>query len=128
MKILPDVIALVAGGTLAIVICELLQRLIKFKRFTTAWILIFVPFGLIMPSVIRILVFPYTGVMSGMNFITTGAATLVAIIFYLGTFCGTVLTDTQDKRRFIYCLFAFYLAGITFLLYRSSDVSGPIIG
>lgn len=128
MKILPDMIALMAGGLLAIVICELVLRLVRFKRFATAWILMFVPFGLLMPSVLRVVVFPYTGVMSGMSYIATAVATFVAMIFYVGTFCWAVVVDTPVQRRFIYCLIAFYIAGITFLFYIASDASGPIIG
>lgn len=128
MRILPDMIALMAGGLLAIVICELVQRLVRFKRFATAWILMFVPFGLLMPSVLRVVVFPYTGVMSGMSYIATAVATFVAMIFYVGTFCCAVVVDTPVQRRFIYCLIAFYIAGITFLFYIASDASGPIIG
>jgi len=128
MKILPDMIAMMAGGLLAIVICELAQRLVRFKRFATAWILMFVPFGLLLPSVLRVMIFPYTGAMSGMSYIATAVATFVAMIFYVGTFCWTVVVDTPVQRRFIYCLIAFYIVGITFLFYIFSDASGPIIG
>lgn len=127
IRILPDVIALVAGSLLTFTICELMQRLVKFKRFATAYLFTFVPFGLLMPSVIRVVVFPYIGVMSGMSYITTAAATLVAIIFYVGTFCWAVLTDVPNKRRFIYCLTAFYVVGICFLFYMASDANGPVI-
>lgn len=89
MKILPDMIALMAGGLLAIVICELAQRLVRFKRFATAWILMFVPFGLLLPSVLRVMIFPYTGAMSGMSYIATAVATFVAMIFL----CRHVLLD-----------------------------------
>jgi hypothetical protein len=128
IKILPDMIALVIGGLLAIVICELIQRLFRFKRFATVWILTFVPFGLLTPPVLRVLLFPYTGVMSGISYIATAVATFVAMIFYVGTFCWAALVDTPDKRRFIYCLIAFYIVGVTFLFYITSDVNGPIIG
>lgn len=128
MKILPDAVALVAGGLLAMVIFEVLQRLVKFKRFTTAWMLIFVPVGLLMPSVLRVLIFPYTGAMSGMNYIATTVATFVAMIFYVGTFCWATLVDMPEQRRLIYCLIAFYIVGITFLFYMASDANGPIIG
>lgn len=127
MGMLPDVIALFAGGLLTFVICELMQRLVKFKRFATAYLFTFVSFGLLMPSVIRVLVFPYMGVMSGMSYITTAAATLVAIIVYVGTFCWAVLTDMPNKSRFIYCLAAFYVVGTLFLFYRASDANGPMI-
>ncbi|MEB7500979.1 hypothetical protein NGC23_12365 [Leclercia pneumoniae] len=126
--ILADMIALVVGGLLSIIICEIAQRLVGFKRFATGRIMLFVPFGLLMPPVLRLVVFPYTGVMSGMGYITTAVATLVAIIFYVGTFCWTVLRDVPNKRRFIYCLIAFYLVGITFLFYIANDINGPIIG
>ncbi|MDF7563536.1 hypothetical protein NQ071_22860 [Escherichia coli] len=128
MKILPDAVALVAGGLLAMVICEVLQRLVKFKRFATAWMLMFVSFGLLMPSILRVLIFPYTGAMSGMNYIATAVATFVAMIFYVGTFCWATLVDTPEQRRLIYCLIAFYIVGITFLFYMASDANGPIIG
>lgn len=128
MMILPDVIALAAGGLLTLAISELMQRLVKFKRFSTAYLFTFFPFGLLMPSLIRMLVFPYVGVMSGMRYITTAAATVVAMIFYVGTFCWTVLTDMPNKSRFIYCLTAFYAVGTLFLFYRVSAANGPVIG
>lgn len=40
----------------------------------------FVPFGLLMPSVLRVVVFPYTGVMSGMSYIATAVETSVRVI------------------------------------------------
>jgi hypothetical protein len=125
--ILPNVLALVAGGLLSILLCELIKRVGRLKRFGIWYTVLFMPLVLFTPAIIYLYLFPYSGVMNGMTYFPALLATAVGLLFYLGTFSVAFIISVNDRRRFIYCLIAFYAASATFLIYLNSDSLRPVI-
>lgn len=123
----PDIFSLVIGAILSITLCELIVRLCGIKRFAFTYTISFMIFLIIIPFITRIYAFPYTGALSGMQGIGVAVSSFWGMLFYVGTWCVCVMTDTERKRRFIYCIIAFYLLAALSLYYMNSAALRPII-
>ena len=125
--IFPGMFTLVAGGLLSILLCELIKRVCRLKRFGIWYTVLFMPFVLFTPAIIYLYLFPYSGVMNGMSYFPALLATAVGLLFYLGSFSVALMSTMNERRRFMYCLIAFYMASTAFLIYLNSDSLHPAI-
>lgn len=128
LKILPDIITLIVSGGVVFIITECFCRLTRLKRFGSFYTILSGLLLIIMPVIVHDISFAYFGSLSGMGYMMSFMASIVGMVFYTGTSCWNVLTGTAAKRRFVYCITAFYIVGIAFLFYMSSTANGPIIG
>lgn len=109
---LADIISILAGGIVTLIFCELLTRhtrIVRFKVLYSAFFFFCVTF---MPSILRVIAFPYNGALAGMTFIVTLLGTLAGILAYAGMLSICVLADIEIKRRSILSIAAFFIANV----------------